>query len=153
MAGTSEPAATVFRYESKELTRRKDFQLLCRTDLLIGAVQTVGEGGETNLHMHRSLDGFWFVLRGQASFYTTDDELVATLGHFEGILVPRGYPYWFESTGDENLEILQVEASAKRGTAEGLVDDRVDLAPPHEDIESQRAEYAALLNSSGEVPK
>ena len=103
--------------------------------------------------MHPNLDGFWFVLKGQASFYTTGDELVAALDQFQGILVPRGYPYWFESTGKENLEILQVEASAKLRNSKEALDDRVDLAPPREDIESQRAEYEALLNEAAKIPK
>ena len=32
---------------------------------------------------------------------------------FDGsrILIPRGFKYWFESVGDEELEILQVDAA------------------------------------------
>ena len=31
-------------------------------------------------------------------------------GKHEGIHIPRGFYYWFESCGDETLELLQVEA-------------------------------------------
>lgn len=31
----------------------------------------------------------------------------------EGVFVPRNVPYWFESVGDELLELLQVEAIDK----------------------------------------
>lgn len=31
----------------------------------------------------------------------------------EGILIPRGFKYWFESAGEEALELLQFEAFAK----------------------------------------
>jgi len=81
---------------------------LAETDLATFAVKRIREGGENTLHMHPNADGFWTVLRGRVRFYTTDDELVADLGPLEGIVIPRTYPYWFESAGDEDLEIFQV---------------------------------------------
>ena len=89
----------------------KAVKMLARTDRAFFAVQLVREGGENNLHSHAHVDGFWFVLSGRARFYTTGDELVKECGPLEGVLVPRGYPYWFESCGEEELEILQFEAS------------------------------------------
>jgi mannose-6-phosphate isomerase-like protein (cupin superfamily) len=137
----SSDTPVIFGHVPHELTRRKDTQMLCRTDRMVAAVQTVGEGGETNLHSHPSLDGFWFVLRGQARFYTTGDELLADIGPFEGILIPRGFPYWFESSSDENLEILQVEASTREmRTKKDLIEDRIDYAPRHEDFATRLSE-------------
>jgi mannose-6-phosphate isomerase-like protein (cupin superfamily) len=119
----------VFVYQRPELgDRKKVVVLLARTDVAFCAVQIVREGGENNLHSHANQDGFWFVLAGRARFYTTGDELIGDLGPNEGIVVPRGYPYWFESSGDEQLEILQVEASPK-GLGEDLGADRVDHEP------------------------
>lgn len=60
--------------------------------------------------MHTAMDGFWFVLSGRARFYSEGDALVADLGPHEGILVPAGAKYWFESGDCEQLELLQVEA-------------------------------------------
>jgi mannose-6-phosphate isomerase-like protein (cupin superfamily) len=51
------------------------------------------------------------VLAGRARFYTEGDALVADLGRHEGVLIPRGFKYWFEQTGDESLQILQVHAT------------------------------------------
>ncbi|MGD9998466.1 MAG: cupin domain-containing protein [Acidimicrobiia bacterium] len=134
----SAPAATVFRFEPRPLTGRKQAQLLCRSDLMVAAIQTVGDGGETNLHMHKRLDGFWFVLSGRATFYTTGDEVIAELGPREGVLVPRGFPYWFERTGDEHLEILQVEASsALLRNMDDVISDRVDIATSADILERQ----------------
>ncbi|HLI15847.1 MAG TPA: cupin domain-containing protein [Acidimicrobiales bacterium] len=134
-----EPQATVFRFERQPLTTRKRVDRLCRSDLLVAAVQSVGSGGETNLHAHRHLDGFWFVLSGRARFYTTGDEVVAELGPNEGVLVPRGFPYWFERVGDEVLEILQVEASDQVITSHAQVlADRIDFAEPHPDLARAR---------------
>jgi len=128
---SSKPEATVFKYVKEEPKRSKGMQLLCRTDRVVAAVQVVKAGGETNLHSHSLLDGVWFVLKGRAKFYTMDDELVADLGPYEGILVPRDYPYWFErGDGPDDLEILQVEASSKPvATMEEFIQDRTDYTP------------------------
>ena len=46
------------------------------------------------------------------------------------MLIPREFPYWFESSGDETLEMLQVEASAKRNDGlRGFGDERTDYTP------------------------
>jgi mannose-6-phosphate isomerase-like protein (cupin superfamily) len=70
------------------------------------------------------------VLSGRARFYTTDDELLGDFGPMEGVVIPRGYPYWFESASDEPLELLQFEA------ADIVIgqpnEDRVDHAPQKE---------------------
>src|SRR5262245_13340501 len=105
--------ATTFKHEPDHSDRRKHVQILCRSDRLFGAIQTIRQGGENNLHSHPNLDGLWFVLEGGARFYTTGDELVADLRTGEGVFVPRGYPYWFESVGDDALRLLHIEASAK----------------------------------------
>jgi mannose-6-phosphate isomerase-like protein (cupin superfamily) len=127
---TASTECTVFKYEKRETQRSKAVQVLCRSDIVFGAVQVVRSGGETNLHSHGKLDGFWFVLRGAARFYTTDDEVVAELGPEEGVLIPRGFPYWFESMGDEALELLQVEASVEQyDTVAGFSRDRTNFTP------------------------
>ena len=50
------------------------------------------------------------ILKGRARFYGDGNTVLGDFGPYEGILVPRGFKYWFESSGDEDLEILQVEA-------------------------------------------
>jgi mannose-6-phosphate isomerase-like protein (cupin superfamily) len=127
---TASSTCTVFKYEKPETERKKAVEVLCRSDIVFGAVQVVRSGGETNLHSHGKLDGFWFVLRGSARFYTTDDEVLAQLGPEEGVLIPRGFPYWFESVGEEALELLQVEASIKQYDAvAGFSEDRTNYTP------------------------
>jgi hypothetical protein len=43
------------------------------------------------------------------------------------VLLPRGFPYWFESSGEDQLEVLQFEASdVVMGEPNA---DRVDHAP------------------------
>jgi hypothetical protein len=43
-------------------------------------------------------------------FYGEGDKLIAELKKTEGILIPRGFKYWFESASDEALEIIRVAA-------------------------------------------
>lgn len=115
----------VFKYEKPEFDHGKAMVWLARSDIVWGLVQVVKEGGETNLHSHSAVDGFWMVLSGRARFYGEGDQLIAELGKYEGVLIPRGAKYWFESAGDEPAEILQVA-----GFVKGEKEQRTDYTPP-----------------------
>ena len=65
--------------------------------------------------MHPNLDGLWWVVRGRVAFYTTGHKLLAELHPEEAVFIPRDFPYYFESIGDEDLEMLQVESLLKQG--------------------------------------
>jgi mannose-6-phosphate isomerase-like protein (cupin superfamily) len=95
---------------------------LVRTDHLNSGVQVVAQGGETNLHAHSSQDEIWFILSGSATFYTEGDEVVARLGQHEGLLIPHGAPYWFESSSDENLVILRFGAAVPEAGPDRRID-------------------------------
>lgn len=75
-----------------------------------GVVQVVKEGGENNLHYHTDADSLWMVLKGRVKFYGVNDELLGEYGPHEGLITPAYTRYWFESSGDEELELLQVGA-------------------------------------------
>jgi mannose-6-phosphate isomerase-like protein (cupin superfamily) len=87
-------------------------------------VQVVKNGGENNLHTHTGEDAFWYVISGAVKFYGEGDKLVGEYKKGEGILVPRGYKYWFESASQEPLEILRVTAKDQN-----IDNKRVDLSP------------------------
>ena len=127
---SSAPAPQVFKYERPALDRSKRVLRMGRSDIVRGNVHVVREGGENNLHAHPNSDGFWMVLSGRVRFYAEGDTLLADLGKHEGILIPRGFKYWFESASDEPLEILQVAASAVPMDSEQAISaDRVDHTP------------------------
>ena len=97
-------------------TRMRSVVPLVKTDIMVGNMQILNQGGELQLHSHTGMDGFWFVLRGRVRFYGPEQDTVsAELGPMEGIFIPRNVPYWFETMGDEQAHILQVEAVDKRG--------------------------------------
>jgi mannose-6-phosphate isomerase-like protein (cupin superfamily) len=105
--------AKVLKYKHPDMdnVEGKALVRLVQSDIMMSNIQIVKEGGDNALHSHAGMDGFWFVLKGRARFYgTLDDELICELGPHEGVYIPRTYPYWFEKAGDEELELLQVEA-------------------------------------------
>ena len=110
------------KYVMPEQVNQKKSVNLARTEIMSAQVQVVAEGGENNLHSHTGTDGFWFVLSGSARFYSSDDDLFAEIHKYEGVLVPKGVAYWFESSGSELLEILHVGARTQ-----SIADQRVDL--------------------------
>jgi len=133
-----EPRA--FTYERPVVDSGKAMDILSITDRGIFAFQVLRSGGETNMHSHNHLDGFWFVRRGRARFYTGGSDgnfVLAELGENEGVLIPRSYPYWFEAiieSDDDECEILQMEVSDLRltGKLADLTSDRNDFTPPNE---------------------
>jgi mannose-6-phosphate isomerase-like protein (cupin superfamily) len=140
MADSSEPRAQIIAYSKPENQDvPKTVTLLARTDIVFAAVQNLLEGGENNLHHHKYQDGFWFVLSGRVRFYTVGDEVIGEFGRHEGVLLPRGFPYWFEAVGDEPLELLQVEASSRAMLSDDDVKaDRVNHTPTTASYETGR---------------
>lgn len=125
-------AAVTFRYVAGQIDEHRVKQVtdLCRTELIKAAVHYVRRGGENNLHSHPARDEMFFVLKGRARVYGVDDEVVAELGQHDGVLIPRDFRYWYESVGDEMLELLQVAAVDPRAQAPGEpLGGRVDHAP------------------------
>ena len=102
-----EAQVKIVKYERPPAGEPKDIVPLVRTKLGRMAVQVVHEGGENNLHYHLNSDTTWFVLRGNVKFYGPDDALIAELGPHELISIPGGARYWFETSGPEDLELLQ----------------------------------------------
>lgn len=104
------PPARAFKYKRPEFENGKRNVKLERTDRMIGIIQVLKRGGETNLHSHAHMDGLWMVLTGRVRFYGEGNALLGDFGPREGVLIPRGCPYWFENSEDEVAELLQVEA-------------------------------------------
>lgn len=94
---------------------KKSIRLL-RTETLTVSAQIINAGGETNMHSHTNADEAWIVTAGRARFYGVSDdpkkeeEIVAELGPREGIMIPKGVAYWFESASDDQLELYRVSS-------------------------------------------
>jgi len=92
------------------LEEGKSLEMLLRGEVVNFMVQVLASGGETNLHSHSGSEEIWLVLSGQATFYTTGDEIAGVMNKNEALYVPANAPYWFESTSDENLVMLRIGA-------------------------------------------
>jgi mannose-6-phosphate isomerase-like protein (cupin superfamily) len=120
-------------------TRRKAIVRLAGTDRGQTAVHCLGQGGENNLHYHAGVDITWMVLKGRARFYGPEDVVRGEFGPHEGILIPSGARYWFESCGTDDLELLQIKMYHRgKGT-----DKRIDAAPRDFDIMEGASHFEA----------
>jgi mannose-6-phosphate isomerase-like protein (cupin superfamily) len=104
----------VFKYQTPQFDGVKKTLQVCNSDLMKVQVQVVKVGGENNLHSHTGDDAFCFVLSGAVKFYGEGDEVIGEFNKGEGILIPRGFKYWFESSSSEPLEILRVTAKDQK---------------------------------------
>ena len=106
--------------------KHKVITSLGRTDTIRGLVHVLKDGGETNLHYHTKIDSLWWVLKGRVKFYGPGDVLQGEFGPGQGIFMPRGARYWFESASEEELELLHVSAYSEAGAADS---GRTDASP------------------------
>ncbi len=116
--------AKEFRHKTPEFEGPKKTWQVCNSDLMKVQVQVVKSGGENNLHTHTGEDAFWYVVSGAVKFYGEGDKVIGEYQKGEGILVPRGFKYWFESASSDALEILRVTAKDQN-----IDNKRVDLSP------------------------
>jgi mannose-6-phosphate isomerase-like protein (cupin superfamily) len=127
----------IFKYEKPESDAGKTIVNLGTSGLIRGAVQVVKKGaGDNNLHIHTGMDGIWMVLKGEVTFYGEGDEIIGVFGPNEGIVMPHGNAYWFASTGDVDLEILQMVTWAP-----DVEDKRVDLTEQKEKVGPGKGNY------------
>jgi mannose-6-phosphate isomerase-like protein (cupin superfamily) len=133
----------VFEASPEPISQGKSHQFLCRSDILNGSVQVVADGGENNLHAHTASDEIWLVLDGEVAFYTEEEQEVARLGPRGGLLIPRGTPYWFASTGETPLVIMRFGAKAQ-----GVKEERIDYTPPSETIRTLLAQVRETTGGS-----
>ena len=116
--------AKEFRHQTPDFEGVKKTWHVCNTDLMKVQVQVVKNGGENNLHTHTGEDAFWYVISGAVKFYGEGDKLIGEYKKGEGIVIPRGFKYWFESAAVEPLEILRVTAKDQ-----SIENKRLDLSP------------------------
>jgi mannose-6-phosphate isomerase-like protein (cupin superfamily) len=105
----------VYRLRTPLMKQGRSDITLSQTENMTVRIKCYAAGGENALHAHAAEDHTFVVLAGQARFWGPDGE-IATLGRNEGIMIPRGAFYRFESCADEPLVLMRV--GAKLGTAD-----------------------------------
>src|SRR5436309_1993307 len=79
----------VFEVRPELLAAGKKTTPLAASDILSAYVQVAQHGGENFLHHHAGEDQVFFVLQGEATFYTDGNRVAAVLHRNEGMLVAR----------------------------------------------------------------
>ena len=131
MAATeARPKAEVFKLEAPLLSLGRDNHPLIRSEGMSLTLKVYAEGGENAMHYHLNEEHSFIVLQGEATFHLDTDENTRVVGQWEGVYLPKGAQYYFQSTGDENLVLLRVGAPGIRGE-EGRRDPRGDLLVGH----------------------
>jgi mannose-6-phosphate isomerase-like protein (cupin superfamily) len=82
-----------------------------RSELLSVLIKVYASGGENRMHAHVYEDHSFIVLEGEATFHFDGEDNVRILRPYEGVMLPKGTYYRFESTGQGNLVMLRVGAS------------------------------------------
>jgi mannose-6-phosphate isomerase-like protein (cupin superfamily) len=72
-------------------------------------IKVYAKGGENKLHAHPYQDHSFIVLDGRARFHGPRGE-EKELGRNDGIFLPAGSFYWFETVSEEPLVLLRVGA-------------------------------------------
>jgi len=108
------PKAQIFSLKTPLLSAGQTNTPVAGTDLLKVRVKVYAEGGENTLHAHFDEDHSFIVLQGKATFHD-DGGNTNVVNQYEGIMLPKGVYYYFQSTGNENLVLLRVGAGRKPG--------------------------------------
>ena len=127
----------LYQLKTQLLGKGKSKQLLARTDCMTVQIKCYARGGENVLHAHPGEDHTFIVLAGAARFFGEDGEW-AELTRNQGVMLPRGIYYYFQSCGDEPLVLLRVgtkqeEVPVRRIGIDGLPLPGNSKANKHED--------------------
>lgn len=113
--------STKFSLRTPLLSEGRSMELLASANIMNAHIKVYAEGGENVLHAHKTEDHLFVVLEGQATFHLDADDKVTIVEKHEGVMIPKGAYYWFQSSGDTNLVLLRVGARPQLGGP----DDRV----------------------------
>lgn len=111
--GTIDPDAkpSFFRMRAQLLDEGNTETPLAVGEHLWLKIKVYARGGENRLHAHPYQDHSFIVLAGRACFRGPGGEK-RELGPNEGIFLPKGCFYWFETVSEEPMVLLRVGAAA-----------------------------------------
>jgi mannose-6-phosphate isomerase-like protein (cupin superfamily) len=81
--------------------------ILAATERSWVVIKTYAEGGENSIHAHPNDEHTFVVLQGRADFIGPNDEK-RTCEKYEGVIMPAGCYYRFESVGEEPLVMIRM---------------------------------------------
>ena len=105
------PEAQFFSLEAPLLAQGRSDTTVAHTDLLRLRLKVYASGGENVLHLHPNEDHSFIILQGEATFHIGTEDAINVLTKYQGVMLPRGTPYWFQSSAPENLVMLRAGAA------------------------------------------
>jgi mannose-6-phosphate isomerase-like protein (cupin superfamily) len=102
-----EPLPQVFTVATQLLAQGRSDYALAFTDRLQIVIKCYASGGENYLHAHSEEDHSFIVLDGEATFHGPKGKIGAFTRN-QGIMIPRGAFYSFQSSGNSPLVLLRV---------------------------------------------
>ena len=105
--------AQVFDLGIEILAHGKKSEMKAKSNLMTVMMKCHAEGGENSLHTHATEDHVFVVLQGEATFHLGLEENEVVLHRYQGLMIPMGTYYRFQSTGDENLIQIRVGAATE----------------------------------------
>ena len=103
--------AQVFNLTTPYLVQGITSEQRARSELLSVLIKVYASGGENRMHAHVYEDHSFIVLEGEATFHVDGEDNVCVLKAYEGVMLPKGTYYRFESSGERNLVMLRVGAA------------------------------------------
>jgi mannose-6-phosphate isomerase-like protein (cupin superfamily) len=110
---TVKPEAQFFSLSAPLLAQGRSDTTVASTDLLRLRLKVYASGGENVLHLHPYEDHAFVVLQGEATFHIGTEDQINVVTKYEGVMLPRGTSYWFQSSAPENLVMLRTGAAEK----------------------------------------
>lgn len=101
---------TFFRMQAQLLDAGNTETPLAVGEHLWLKIKVYAKGGENRLHAHPFQDHSFIVLAGRACFHGPQGER-RELGPNDGILLPKGCFYWFQTISEEPLVLLRAGAT------------------------------------------
>jgi mannose-6-phosphate isomerase-like protein (cupin superfamily) len=123
MSSQTEPASAPAPWDGDSAVKPSCFRMRAQlleagnteTPLAVGEhlwlkIKVYARGGENKLHAHPYQDHSFIVLAGRARFHGPRGE-ERELGVNDGIFLPKGCFYWFQTVSEEPLVLLRVGAT------------------------------------------
>ncbi len=105
--------ANTFKIKTPFITSGRSHTPLARTDLVTVVLNYYAVGRKNTLHTHPGQDHVFVVLDGEVTFYDKDDK-ATVLKKGQGIMLPDGWYYWFQNTGEKPLALLRFAARKEK---------------------------------------
>lgn len=136
-ARTRDGVPSFFRLEAQlPLDGRTNIPMASSQNMWV-VLKTYASGGENELHAHPNEDHTFVILQGSARFYGPAGE-EKVIGAGEGVLLPRGTFYWFQTISAEPMVLLRVGSATAAGDRYGRIDIKGEAMPGDDPANKQR---------------